>query len=132
MSRIVHIAVKVAELEKPKAFYENVFGFKHVETVHHKGHISCHMSDGITDLTLIQYESEDAPEAMLAGAGPCIHHFAIEVDDPMKYEAEVRKFGCEVFTAPGKFPIKFRAPGGTVTEIVPEARYEKLGKARSK
>ena len=131
MSRIVHIAIKVEELEQPKAFYENVFGFKHVETVRHPGHISCHMSDGATDLTLIQYDSEDAPEATLAGPGPCIHHFAIEVDDPMKYEAEVRKFGCEVFTAPGKFPIKFRAPGGNVAELVPVARYKNFGQAGS-
>jgi lactoylglutathione lyase len=131
MGRIVHIAVKVEDLEQPTAFYQNVFGFKHVQTERHEGHVSRHLSDGYTDFTLIKYDSEDAPEARLAGPGPCIHHFAIEVEDPARYEAEVRKLGCEVYSSPGKFPIKFRAPGGILAEIVPEARYRQSGEAGS-
>jgi hypothetical protein len=38
--------------------------------------------------------------------------------------AELAKFGCEIISAPGVIPIKFRAPGGTVAEISPQARYK--------
>lgn len=131
MGRIVHIAIKVESLEGPSEFYERVFGFKHTKTLTHKGHVSRHLSDGVMDLTLIKYDSEDAPEAQLSGLGPCIHHFAIEVDDPAQAEAQVRKFSGEVLSAPGKFPIKFRAPGGTIAEIVPVARYQKLNQGGS-
>jgi hypothetical protein len=37
----------------------------------------------------------------------------------------LQKFGCEIISDPGVIPIKFRAPGGTVAEIVPKARYKK-------
>jgi hypothetical protein len=41
------------------------------------------------------------------------------------YVAEIGKFGCEIISDPGVVPVKFRAPGGTVAEIVPAARYKK-------
>ena len=57
---IKHIAFKVEDVEKERAFYENVFGYKHVNTVRRKGkngdHISHHLTDGYMDLTLIHYE----------------------------------------------------------------------------
>lgn len=59
------------------------------------------------------------------GLGPCIHQFAIEVDDMAKSAADLKKFGCEIISDPGVVPIKFRAPGSTVAEIVPTARYKK-------
>lgn len=125
MSRIVHIALKVDDLERTSQFYETVFGFRPTNTQKVRDHTSRHLTDGAMDFTLIKYDSEDSPEASAAGAGPCIHHFAIEVDDMEKYLAEIKKFGCEVISAPGVIPIKFRAPGGTIAEIVPVGRYKK-------
>jgi lactoylglutathione lyase len=125
MARIVHIALKVDDLEKSSQFYENVFGFKPVETSKVRDHTSRHLSDGVIDLALIRYDSEESAEAKASGAGPCIHHFAIEVDDFDKYVAEIGKFGCEIISDPGVVPVKFRAPGGTVAEIVPTARYKR-------
>ena len=31
------------------------------------------------------YDSESAPEATLAGEGPCIHHWGLEVDDRAEF-----------------------------------------------
>ena len=42
-----------------------------------------------------------------------------------KMAAEIKKLGCEIISDPGVVPVKFRAPGGTVAEIVPTARYKK-------
>jgi lactoylglutathione lyase len=125
MARIVHIALKVDDLEKASQFYENLFGFKDMETAKVRDHTSRHLSDGTIDLALIKYDKEESAESLASGAGPCIHHFAIEVDDFNKYVTELGKYGCEIISDPGVVPVKFRAPGGTVAEIVPEARYKK-------
>jgi hypothetical protein len=82
------------------------------------------LTDGTIDLALIKYDSEESAEARASGLGPCIHHFGIEVDDLKESAAELEKFGCQVISDPGVIPIKFRAPGGTVAEIVPKARYK--------
>jgi lactoylglutathione lyase len=124
MSRIVHLALKVDDLEKTTEFYEQVFGFKEVESKV-RDHTSRHLTDGTIDLALIKYDSEESAESLTSGQGPCIHHFGIEVDDLKEVEAELKRFGCEVVSNPGVIPIKFRAPGGTVAEIVPKARYKK-------
>ena len=39
-------------------------------------------------------------------------------------EAQIRAYGCEIISDPGVIPIKFRAPGGTVAELVPVGRYK--------
>jgi lactoylglutathione lyase len=111
--------------KRPASFYENLFGFKDMETAKVRDHTSRHLSDGTIDLALIKYDKEESAESLASGAGPCIHHFAIEVDDFNKYVTELGKYDCEIISDPGVVPLKFRAPGGTVAEIVPEARYKK-------
>lgn len=125
MASIVHIALKVDDLDKTGEFYEKVFGFTPIETAKVRDHTSRHLSDGAIDLALIKYDSEESAEAKAAGQGPCIHHFGIEVDDLDKSVAEIRKLGCEIISDPGVIPIKFRAPGGTVAEIAPRGRFQK-------
>ena len=127
MARIVHIALKVEDLERTTQFYKNVFGFKEMDTAKVRDHTSRHLSDGAIDLALIKYDAEESKESLASGQGPCIHHFAIEVEDVKKYATEISKFGCEIISDPGVIPVKFRAPGGTVAEIVPQARYKKAG-----
>ncbi len=123
MARIVHIALKVEDLEKSGRFYETVFGFQRVDEGQVRDHTSRHLSDGTIDLALIKYE-QGSPEALLSGKGPCIHHFGIEVED---LEASVRELlatGCEILSPPGELPVKFRDPSGVVAELVPVGRYK--------
>ena len=35
-------------------------------------------------------------------------------------------YGCTMISDPGVIPVKFRAPGGTVAELVPKGRYKQL------
>jgi predicted enzyme related to lactoylglutathione lyase len=63
MPRIVHIAIKVENLEDATKFYEDVFGFQQVATERNDQHVSRHMTDGYIDLALMIYDSENAPEA---------------------------------------------------------------------
>ncbi len=125
-NRIVHLALKVDDLDKTTKFYEDVFGFWQAETRKTRDHLSRHLTDGEIDFTLIKYdEGTQSAESKASGEGPCIHHFAVEVDDLEKSRAQLLKYGCEIISDPGVIPIKFRAPGGTVAELVPVGRYLK-------
>src|SRR5438874_7463314 len=124
MPRIVHIAIKVANLEEATKFYEDVFGFRQVATERNGQHVSRHMTDGYIDLALMIYDSEDADEAQLAGKGPCIHHIGIEVDDRKGYEERIKAYGGTILSKPGAGALKYRSPDGTVAEIVAAGRYE--------
>jgi lactoylglutathione lyase len=126
-SKIVHLALKVENLDETTAFYKEVFGFSETSTKKVRDHTSRHLTDGEIDFTLIRYDDgTQSRESKASGEKPCIHHFAIEVDDIVKYTEKLRGFGCEIVSDPGVIPVKFRAPGGTVAELVPVGRYQKL------
>jgi lactoylglutathione lyase len=132
MSRIVHLALKVDDLERTTRFYREVFGFAEMDTAKVRDHTSRHLSDGTIDLALIEYDAgTESAESRAAGEGPCIHHFAVEVPDLAAAEKRIRSLGCEVISDPGVVPVKFRAPGGTVCELVPEGRYRKPAKKKA-
>ena len=127
MNRIVHLALKVEDLDKTTEYYQKMFGFREVETRKTRDHLSRHLTDGAIDFTLIKYDDgTQSAESKAAGEGPCIHHFAIEVDNIDSYWSQLQGFGCEMISDPGIIPLKFRAPGGTVAELVPKGRYKKL------
>lgn len=126
MNRIVHLALKVEDLERTTEFYQKVFGFKEMNTEKVRDHTSRHLSDGMLDVALIKYDpGTQTAESKAAGEGPCIHHFAVEVDNVDAATKQVRSYGCEIISDPGVIPVKFRAPGGTVCELVPKGRYKK-------
>jgi lactoylglutathione lyase len=126
MSRIVHLALKVDDLERTTEFYQKVFGFKEMNTEKVRDHTSRHLSDGVLDVALIKYDAgSESAESKAAGEGPCIHHFAVEVDNVAAATKQVTSYGCQIISDPGVIPVKFRAPGGTVCELVPKGRYKK-------
>ena len=124
MARVVHIALKVLDLEQASKFYEEVLGFRRTGEGYPKGHISRHMTDGHMDITLMKYESEDAPEATLSGTGSCIHHWGIEVEDREGLADKIRANGGTVLSRPESGVLKFRAPDGTIAELVRPGRYK--------
>lgn len=83
------------------------------------------MTDGNIDLALMVYDNEEVEEAQLAGPGPCIHHWGIEVEDRDAYVAKIQANGGTIISHPGEGALKFRAPDGTVAEIVTAGRYKK-------
>src|SRR6185312_2006140 len=128
MNRIVHISLKVDDVQRTGDFYHDVFGFLDSETRKTRDHLSRHMSDGDIDFTLMKYDAgTESKESRAAGDCPCIHHFAIEVADIAKATEAIRARGCEVVSDPDVIPVKFRAPGGTIAELVPIGRYRQPG-----
>jgi catechol 2,3-dioxygenase-like lactoylglutathione lyase family enzyme len=133
MARIVHIALKVEDLEKSTKFYEDVFGLYQLKTGHTRGHTSRHMTEGTIDLALMTYDNEEEPEATLSGPGPCIHHFGVEVEDREAIMKKVVENGGQVFSDPEEGALKFRGADGCMQEIVGVGRYklrERSPKAR--
>ena len=125
MTAISHIAIKVDDLDGAKAFYMQVFGFKHISTDRVRDHVSCHLSDGNIDVALIKYDADSTTaEAKAAGDGPAIHHIGFAVDDVERVRRQLVEQGCKIISDPGVLPIKFRAPGGTVAEIAPETHFK--------
>ncbi len=124
MPKIIHLALKVEDLEKATAFYQKVFGFTRMGEGKFSDHTSRHMSDGVIDLALIKYD-RDSPEALASGKGPCIHHFGVEVEDVEASTEALKAAGCEILSALGEIPVKFRDPNGVVAELVPPGRYKK-------
>jgi lactoylglutathione lyase len=130
MNRIVHISLKVDDVQRTGDFYQEVFGFQDSETRKTRDHLSRHMTDGDIDFTLMKYDAgTQSAESKASGDGPCIHHFAIEVEDMAKATDEIRQRGCTIVSDPGVIPVKFRAPGGTLAELVPLGRYKKAANA---
>src|SRR4051812_27836445 len=127
MNRIVHISLKVDDVARTGDFYQQVFGFQDAETRKTRDHVSRHMTDGVIDFTLMKYdEGTQSAESKASGDGPCIHHFAVEVGDLAAATEQVRARGCEVVSDAGVVPVKFRAPGGTLAELVPVGRYKRV------
>jgi lactoylglutathione lyase len=126
IDRIVHLSLKVDDVDVAGDFYRDVFGFRDSETRRTRDHVSRHMSDGVIDFTLMRYDADSrSREALASGEGPCIHHFAIEVKDVARATDQIKSFGSEVVSDPGVIPVKFRAPGGTIAELVPHGRYQR-------
>jgi len=124
MARIVHLAIKVDNLDEATKFYENVFGFKQLKTGRNGAHISRHLTDGTIDLALMVYDSEDSPEAQLAGPGPRLHHWGVEVDDQAGYAEKIKAAGGTILSKPDAGALEFRAPDGTIAEVVATGRYK--------
>ena len=131
MARIVHIALKVNDLEKATRFYEDVFGLYQTKTGHSRGHVSRHMTDGNIDLALMVYDSENEKEAQLAGPGPCIHHWGIEVENREETVRRIKENGGTIFSDPEEGALKFRAPDGNLAEVVGIGRYKKKDKSKT-
>ncbi len=122
---VTHIAIKVIDLDQSVAYYRDVFGYEVVNSIWHGGHISCHLRGAGINLTLLKYDNEEAPEALLAGTGATIHHIGIEVADPKATAEKLVKAGCTLLSKPDAIPVKYRAPDGTIAELLPMGAGER-------
>lgn len=135
MSRIVHVALKVDDVDTLSSVYRELFGFVHTGTIVQpvtksggrtvrSGYIAHHLNDGVIDFALVHYEDDEYADAGSCGSQRTgIHHFGIEDADPEAAAKRIRAHGGEVLTEPGILPVKFSAPGGIIAEVIPEHRF---------
>src|SRR5262245_20367243 len=118
MARIVHLAMRVEDIDKASDFYCKVFGFKPVTVPGLRSTVR-YLTDGTVHIAINQIRSGKNEQ-------PAIDHFGVEVESVEKCLAEVSKFGCTVVSEPGK-AVKFGAPGGIIIEAVPAGTKPGIG-----
>jgi len=134
MARIVHLAVTADTLEPLSRICREVFGFIHTGTIVNppeqsngktirSGYVAHHLNDGLIDFTLIKFEDQEHADVGSSLTHTGLHHFGIEDRDPESAAVRIREHGGEMLSVAGTLPVKFRAPGGIVAEVIPEGRF---------
>jgi catechol 2,3-dioxygenase-like lactoylglutathione lyase family enzyme len=121
MAKLRHIAIQVPDLEKAAAFYESVFELKRVAKVEAPIGNAISLSDGLMNLTLLQF-----PEGTKGSKGgpdwAGLHHFGFVVDDEKKTGEKIKNMGGEFFMQLPSYPgvdaeMKYKDPNGIVFDV---------------
>jgi catechol 2,3-dioxygenase-like lactoylglutathione lyase family enzyme len=122
MNRLRHIALVVSDLDRSAAFYTRALGMTRSAQSESTTARRVFLSDGHTNLALLQYKSGtgsglDNPEGFV---GP--HHFGFQVPDLREARQRIEDAGGTFFFDLGKenepgFERKFRDPDGIIFDI---------------
>src|SRR5262245_66272654 len=107
MARIVHLAMRVEDIDKAAEFYCNVFGFKQVTVPGLRSTVR-YLTDGTVHIAINRLRKEKNEQ-------PAIDHFGVEVESVDQCIATSDKFGCKVVSEPGKV-VKLSTPSGIIVE----------------
>ena len=75
--KLRHVAISVPDKEKAAKFYEETFGFERVS----HSRVAIRLSDGVMNLTLLQFQNQDDAGDERGKDFVGLHHFGIWVDD---------------------------------------------------
>ena len=122
MAKLRHIAISVPDLERSAKFYEGAFGMKRVNFVETPYGDGLSLTDGVFNLTLLHFHTDDAAGDERGKDFVGIHHFGFIVDDledmSKKIEEYGGKFHRELKGGGGvDFERKFRDPDGVIFDI---------------
>lgn len=122
MAKLRHIAISVPDLEKSAKFYEETFGLKRVNFAATPFGDGLSLSDGVINLTLLHFHTDDAAGDERGKDFVGIHHMGFIVDDleamSQRVEANGGRFHRELKGGGGvDFERKFRDPDGIVFDI---------------
>jgi catechol 2,3-dioxygenase-like lactoylglutathione lyase family enzyme len=116
MAKLRHIAVTVTDLKKAAAFYEKTFELK----VHSANDVAVSMSDGVFNLTLLKFPTDEMAGDERGKDFVGVHHFGFVVDDIEKTGKEIEKNGGRyhpIDTNQMATETKYRDPDGIVFDI---------------
>ncbi|MGX1098984.1 VOC family protein [Amorphus sp. MBR-141] len=120
--RLRHIALRVHDLDKSAAFYQEIFGLDRVGQEEIPIGKAVYLSDGVINLALIQYfgQAGAATEGAVGSAGT--DHFGVQVDDIDAMRTKIEEFGGTFYfdlgdARKGNFERKFKDPDGIVFDI---------------
>jgi methylmalonyl-CoA/ethylmalonyl-CoA epimerase len=122
MAKLRHIAISVPDIERSAKFYEETFGLKRVNLAVTPYGDGLSLSDGVINLTLLHFHTDDAAGDERGRDFVGIHHMGFIVDDledmSAKIEANGGRFHRELKGGGGvDFERKFRDPDGVVFDI---------------
>jgi len=116
MAKLRHIAVTVRDLKKAAAFYEKTFELK----VHSANDVAVSMSDGVFNLTLLKFPTDEMAGDERGKDFIGVHHFGFVVDDIETTGKEIEKNGGRyhpIDTNQMATETKYRDPDGIVFDI---------------
>ncbi|CAN0365369.1 unnamed protein product [Phaeothamnion confervicola] len=122
MAKLRHIAISVPDIEKSAKFYEETFGLKRVNLAITPYGDGLSLSDGVINLTLLHFHTEDAAGDERGKDFVGIHHMGFIVDDLEGMSEKIKTnggaFHRELKGGGGvDFERKFRDPDGVVFDI---------------
>jgi len=120
-ARLRHIAITVPDPWKAAQFYMRAFGMKKVGETDWKNARGVYLSDGVINLALLNYKTEEAAGARGRGFVG-VHHFGFLVDDVAASRKAIEAAGGkhwmgEEAEGTGFYEVKFHDPDGLVVDI---------------
>ena len=122
MAKLRHIAISVPDIPTAAKFYEETFGMKRVNFAETPYGDGLSLSDGVVNLTLLKFHTDNAAGDERGKDFVGLHHFGFIVDDLEAMSTKVTsnggKFHRELAGGGGvDFERKFRDPNGVVIDI---------------
>jgi len=122
MAKLRHIALSVPDLEKAARFYTETFGMTRVNFASTPYGDGLSLSDGVVNLTLLKFHTDDAAGDERGKDFVGLHHMGFIVDDLEQMTAAIEqnggRFHRELKGGGGvDFERKFRDPDGVVFDI---------------
>jgi methylmalonyl-CoA/ethylmalonyl-CoA epimerase len=116
--KLRHIAISVPDKDRAAKFYEQAFGFARVS----ESRVATRLSDGVMNLTLLQFETQEDAGDERGKDFVGLHHFGVWVDDLGAARAAIEANGGTSHAGPtAHLPEnaehKFRDPNGIVFDI---------------
>jgi methylmalonyl-CoA/ethylmalonyl-CoA epimerase len=117
-AKLRHIAISVPDKEKAAKFYQDTFGFERVS----QSRVATRLTDGVMNLTLLQFETEADAGDERGKDFVGLHHFGIWVDDIETVTRAIEANGGKnhlgpTAHVPENAEHKFRDPNGIVFDI---------------
>lgn len=118
IGKLRHIAISVPDKEKAAKFYQETFGFERVS----ESRVATRLTDGVMNLTLLQFETEADAGDERGKDFVGLHHFGIWVDDIERVTRAIEANGGKnhlgpTAHVPENAEHKFRDPYGIVFDI---------------
>jgi methylmalonyl-CoA/ethylmalonyl-CoA epimerase len=116
--KLRHIAISVPDKDKAAKFYEETFGFERVS----QSRVATRLSDGVMNITLLQFETEADAGDERGKDFVGLHHFGIWVDNIATATQAIETNGGKnhlgpTAHVPENAEHKFRDPNGIVFDI---------------
>ena len=123
-AKLRHLAITVPDLEAGAAFYESAFDLKRVKKAETPFGSAVSLTDGVVNLTLLNFPNDAAAGDERGSGFVGLHHFGFIVDDLEAVSEAVTANGGRFHKEIGgdeaaDFERKFRDPNGIIFDLAP-------------
>jgi len=129
MPKLKHIALSTQDVEATARFYMDVFGMVEIATIDDPGTRGCFLSDGDTNLAILNFKNDQAAGAERGKGFSGIHHIGFEVEsleviaEKLRAAGAARRddvneaLGVGGHQAHGNVEVKYSGPDGIMLDV---------------